>query len=149
MAQRLRAVLRALQPERAAPAAAVDGAGAGAGAAAAAGSPKPLTDGQLKDWVANGMAVITIPEEELPASVHSDFYRKAKAMADGEVRRSHLRATARFHLDGAHPAAAHLAAGAGLGVDGAVRGDEPGAALAELPRLPRVRARRRHDGRVL
>ena len=91
MAQRLRAVLRALQPERAAPAAAVDGAGAGAGAqraGAAAGGPKPLTDGQLKDWVANGMAVITIPEEELPASVHSDFYRKAKAMADGEVRRS-------------------------------------------------------------
>ena len=102
MAQRLRAVLRALQPERAAPAAAVDGAGAGAGATAAggAGGPKPLTDGQLKDWVANGMAVITIPEEELPASVHSDFYRKAKAMADGEVRRS-LRAAARFHLDGA------------------------------------------------
>ena len=90
MAQRLRAVLRALQPERAAPAAAVDGAGAGAGATAAggAGGPKPLTDGQLKDWVANGMAVITIPEEELPASVHSEFYRKAKAMADGEVRRS-------------------------------------------------------------
>ena len=96
MAQRLRAVLRALQPERAAPAAAVDGgagAGAGAGIAAggAAGGPKPLTDGQLKDWVANGMAVITIPEEELPASVHSEFYRKAKAMADGEVRRSRLR----------------------------------------------------------
>ena len=89
MAQRLRAVLRALQPERAAPAAAVDGAGAGAGAAAA-GSPKPLTDGQLKDWVANGMAVITIPEEELPASVHSEFYRKAKAMADGEVRAAAL-----------------------------------------------------------
>ena len=95
MAQRLRAVLRALQPERAAPAAAaVDGAGAGAGAAA--GSPKPLTDGQLKDWVANGMAVITIPEVELPASVHSEFYRKAKAMADGEVRRSSP--ALRFHL---------------------------------------------------
>ena len=99
MAQRLRAVLRALQPERAAPAAAVDGAGAGA-RRAAAGGRKPLTDGQLKDWVANGMAVITIPEEELPASVHSEFYRKAKAMADGEVRRS-LRAAARFHLEGA------------------------------------------------
>ena len=149
MAQRLRAVLRALQPERAAPAAAaVDGAGAGAGATAAGGPPKPLTDGQLKDWVANGMAVITIPEEELPASVHSEFYRKAKAMADGEVRRSRASGPLRASTLTA-PAAAHLAAGAGLGVDGAVRGDEPGAALAELPRLPRVRSRRGHDGRVL